>query len=577
MEASGLAELPGSQMLEIGLLARGDDSGTTVERLSLGGWEAPPLTGEGHLPLVLEIGGASVARLLPETSLDFRVRHEPVENVSVDLGRTGKFQLSRPLLDLRISGSVDQPRGEFIAALDGVEAAGDFPRVERARIEVALQPRLVQLKQFDFVLEGQPVSVSGELPLTGDDLFDFGAIAPDWLGATGRVSIQDAEVSPVARRLPNLLTAQGRLGLDLVLRPGLMMDGFLSLTNAMSRPLGPLAPVREVDTLIAFSGRTARIERFAGRLGGRPIHAAGEASLDDDGRLSYGLRIQATNAPLVRRPGLLVRADLDLALENRGGDVPTVSGKVGLRDGLLLQDVSSLLVDRLERPALRPPYFSVTNQPFARWNLNVDVTGDRFLRLRSPAFIGEVSANGSLRGTLGKPVVRADVRVPRGRLLFPFGKLEVEGAYITVSGEQPAGPMIDFVAAGQNYNYNVRLEATGTMDNLNILFTSTPPLSSEDILLMLTAGELPNQEITYSAEARAGRLITYLGREVATRFFGNELGEERLIVNSGENIARNGQTTYSIEYRLSPRWSLVGEYDEFNALNAGLKFRVFAR
>jgi translocation and assembly module TamB len=248
-----------------------------------------------------------------------------------------------------------------------------------------------------------------------------------------------------------------------------------------------------------------------------------------------------------------------------------------LRDSLLLQDVSALLVDRLERPALRPPYFSVTNLPFAQWQLNVEVSGDRFLRLRSPAFIGEVSANGVVQGSLSEPVINADVRLPRGRLLFPFGKLEVEGAYVTLSGAEAAGPLIDLVAAGQNYNYNVRLEVTGTMDNLNVLFTSTPPLSSEDILLMLTAGELPNQEITYSAEARAGRLITYLGREVATRFFGNEMGEERLIVNSGENIARNGRTTYSIEYRLTPRWSLVGEYDEFNALNAGLKWRIYSR
>jgi translocation and assembly module TamB len=182
-----------------------------------------------------------------------------------------------------------------------------------------------------------------------------------------------------------------------------------------------------------------------------------------------------------------------------------------------------------------------------------------------------------VQGSLARPMIQADVRLPRGRILFPFGKLEVEGAYATLSGAEPRGPRIDLVAAGQNYGYNVRLEVTGTMDDLHVLFTSTPPLSSEDILLMLTAGELPSNEISYSAEARAGRLITYLGREVVTRFFGDEMGEERLIINSGENIARSGRTTYSVEYRLTPRWSLVGEYDQFNALNAGLKWRIYSR
>jgi translocation and assembly module TamB len=174
-------------------------------------------------------------------------------------------------------------------------------------------------------------------------------------------------------------------------------------------------------------------------------------------------------------------------------------------------------------------------------------------------------------------VIRADLRLPTGRILFPFGKLEVERAYATLNGDDPRGPVMDVLAAGPNYNYNVRLEVTGTMDNLNVLFTSTPPLSSEEILLMLTAGELPNQEITYSAEARAGRLITYLGREVVTRFFGDEMSEERIIIDSGQNIARSGRTTYSVEYRITPRWSLVGEYDQFNALNAGLKWRIYSR
>jgi hypothetical protein len=32
-----------------------------------------------------------------------------------------------------------------------------------------------------------------------------------------------------------------------------------------------------------------------------------------------------------------------------------------------------------------------------------------------------------------------------------------------------------------------------------------------------------------------------------------------------------------VEYKLTDRWSLVGEYDRFNALNAGVKWKIYSR
>jgi translocation and assembly module TamB len=584
VDAVAQLDEPDRRPFKLTARARGDQTGAMVETLTLDGWEATPLIARGALPVAVDFASREFLHLLPEAALEFSLSHQPTEAVELNLGSPGNLRLTQPAIDLRLTGTASQPRGELrasfaSASLPSFLGAPALPRLERAQFVAELRPEVVTLKQFGFELEGQPVEIKGEWPLGTNawrQLITEGTV-PDWQTASGRVLIREAELAPVAQRLPRLLTTQGQLHLDLGIQPGLGLTGFLSLSNAMTRPLGPLAPVRDIEALIAFSGRTARVDRFVGRLGGHPIDATGQASLDYNHELLFALRVQSTNAPLIREPGLLLRANLDLALERKPGANPMIGGSIELRDGLLLQDVSALLVDRLERPALRPPYFSITNLPFARWQVNLKVTGDRFLRVRSPAFIGAVSADGTVLGSLAKPVIQADVRIPSGRILFPFGKLEVEGAYATLSGEEPRGPLIDLAAAGHNFSYNVRLEVTGTMDDLNVLFTSTPPLSSEDILLMLTAGELPNQEITYSAEARAGRLITYLGREVATRFFGDEMGEERIVINSGENIARSGRTTYSIEYRLTPRWSLVGEYDEYNALNAGLKWRIYSK
>jgi translocation and assembly module TamB len=76
---------------------------------------------------------------------------------------------------------------------------------------------------------------------------------------------------------------------------------------------------------------------------------------------------------------------------------------------------------------------------------------------------------------------------------------------------------------------------------------------------------------------KAGRVGIYLGKELVNRFIGNTATTERLTLRSGEYITDDGKPTYSLEYRISDRWSAFGEYDRFRDFNSGLKFKVFSR
>jgi len=173
--------------------------------------------------------------------------------------------------------------------------------------------------------------------------------------------------------------------------------------------------------------------------------------------------------------------------------------------------------------------------------------------------------------------LNGDVRINSGRVMFPFGTLAVEEGYVSFSGNDPRGPALDIRASGRTLNYEVRLEVTGPANGANIEFTSTPPLNSEEILLLLTAGELPDKQYTFSTEARAGRLASFLGRDLFSRFSGSTGTEQRLTINTGESISEEGKLTYSVEYKLSERWSVIGEYDRFNAFNANLKWKILSR
>ena len=102
----------------------------------------------------------------------------------------------------------------------------------------------------------------------------------------------------------------------------------------------------------------------------------------DGSELNYQVNLHGTNVPLSRRAELLLRGDFELSLRGGSNRPPKLSGNVTLRDGLYVQHASALVWSAARRPEWRPPYFSVTNEPFADWKLDLAVRGDRFLRVR---------------------------------------------------------------------------------------------------------------------------------------------------------------------------------------------------
>lgn len=453
------------------------------------------------------------------------------------------------------------------------------PRIEDLQLGAEIHPNLVRLDGFSAKLDGQLIEAAGEWPLQEGAWEKWWSVktVPDWTPAHGWLRLERAQVAAFARYLPDVLAPEGWLSTRLELKAGREFSGWLTLTNAATRPLGKLAPVRDIAAQVRLDGLRAVLEEFRGQIGGQPVRANGFVTMPQLGQYDYQVNLRGTNVPLARSLELVLRSDFDLQLRGGSNLPPVLSGSINLRDGLYLQHASALVWSGPKRPQLRPPYFSVTNEPLANWKLDVAISGDRFLRVRTPVLSGVLSANLKLRGLLQAPELTGDLKVNSGRILFPFGTLNLDQGYASFNGNDQQGPDLQISASGRNYRYNVQLQANGPANVADINFSSTPPLASEQILLMLTAGELPQSDYVFSNQARAGRLATFLGSDLVTRYLGNSRGEERLIIRTGESISEEGRLTYSVEYRLTDRWSLIGEYDEFNAFNADLKWKIFTR
>jgi translocation and assembly module TamB len=422
------------------------------------------------------------------------------------------------------------------------------------------------------------VKADGLLPLTQASWSDL-IRHPVELARRGElhVEIPDADMAVVARYFPDYLAPVGRLHLDATLRKDFHLRGSLRLENAVSRPLGPLGILQDIDADIGLDDRTVKFNRVNARMGGQLVTLRGSAELQEHGPPRLNLTLTGENLPFVRKTGLLLRGDLDLALKTPEDGRTELTGSVKLRDSLFLSDVRSLIPSGAKEAESRPPYFSIEAAPMDRWRIAVDVRGERFLRVQTTVFSGTVSARFKLSGSLGEPHATGEATINDGTVKLPFASFDVKQGQVTLTPDQPFEPQVLVTGATRHYGYDLRMELTGPVSSPNLTFTSSPPLTAEQVVLMVMAGQAPQNEISATDRQRAARFGAFFGATLLGSFGVGGSGADRLTISSGENISEQGHETYSIEYRLSKRWSLTGEYDEFDDYNAGVKWRVYQK
>ncbi len=563
----------------------GDTNGLVADPVIVSAGGAEIFHAQGRIPLTLTPERGLVRVRWEETKpFNFQAATAPNKAFWDFASQHLGVQITDPTVEANLQGTLQEVEGTLRAqaARLGRSTSTDgtkMPAMENLRIETVLERDRVRLREFAFEVENQPVRLTGDLPIRPGFLHEFisnGAL-PEWRRARARVEIADARIGPFARYLPRALSPQGRLSVNLGVVPGGELDGELKIAGAATRPIPPLSPIRDIEATVKFSGRRATISQFTGRIGGREVSMTGHFELPESGEPQFDLRLRGDNVPLVYQPGLLLRSDFNLQLAQAGPQPATVSGEVTLRDGLYLQDLKALVPTGRAEPLGRPPYFSVEETPFADWKLNLKVHGDRFLRVRTPYFRGVVSADFQIKGDLEEPQALGEARINSGLVRFPFGTLRVDQGHASLTSDQPYEPQLLATASSRVYGYNIKMEITGTASAPFLSFSSTPPLTSEQILLMLAAGELPRDEMNFSREKKVGNFALYLGNDIIARFLGAENSADRLTIRSGEDISREGTSTYHVEYKLTADWSVVGEYDRFSAMNAGLKWRIFSR
>jgi len=560
-----------NELIQVAAQVTGDENGIHLKPLTGSGHFGNVLTVEGTVPVTLDpTHPTNVVVWLNGKQFDLRARSLPNTQFWEEIGQLTGLQLKAPNLEADVHGPATAPTGHVTFVAEAISVASNrnwrIPEVQQLRVNIDVNAKQARATA-EAQVEGQPVRVFGTVPLDKQ---------LDWHKAEATVEIHNAKVAPFARLLPKVLAPQGTFDADVTMRAGWQFFGSIRLHDAATRPLPPLGSLRDINVAVTLTGREFTVTNTGASVGDQPVTISGKGVLSENGVQQFTVSIVGTNVPLVRQPNIVLRSTVALELSQTNGPAH-LHGEAVMRDGLFLQELTSLVSRQLEQPLSRPPYFSIETQPLAAWTLDVHVTGEKFLRVRTPLFRGEVSVDLRLGGTLQEPVALGTLRINSGTVLFPFGNVEIDRGTISLTSENPYRPQLAITGSGQVYSYNIKMDVSGNASAPIIVFSSTPPLGSEQILLMLTAGEVPRSDFSLSMSERANRLALFFGKNLLTQLGFGDNTAERLVIRSGEDITERGGTTYNIEYKLTERWSATAEYDRYNQLNAGLKWKILSK
>jgi translocation and assembly module TamB len=564
--------------------AFGDARGVAISNLTLNCETSAVAVARGFVPISFRPATpTNMVHFESESPLDFTADTRPEAFFWREISNRTGLVLDDPKLQLKFAGTWQTLHGEARVEARRIQVRQKIPPLEKLFLDLQVDRSKAELSQGNFLIAGQPVTLSGELPL-GDGFWNGlkKKRLPDWRQATAHFEITNAAIAALGELLPKELSPQGELNLKASLLPQGRFEGEFIIQNARTRPLGPLGSVTDINVKLAGHDREVTLSEARAKVGGAPVFITGHVDLSGTEWLEgkpppFDLYLNGTNVPLARQPGFIIRGDLNLTVAKTNEQPALIYGTARLRDSFYLSDLSDLAGGHVASPSQRPPYFNVETAPFADWRLSVHVNGERALRVRSTLFNGEASTSVRLEGALKDPIALGDVKIDSGVVRFPFANLEVKQGLLSLTSADPYRPHLAISATSKQFGYDLRMEVSGTADEPILQFSSTPPLSSEQILLMVTAGQLPSGGYTLSTQQKAQTFGMFLGRDLLSKLGFGDQTQQRLIIHSAEQISETGKPTYSVEYKLSDRWSVVGEYDRFGDYNAGVKWRVFSR
>ena len=476
------------------------EEGLSVQDIQLFSGRSRLMRGELFLPL-------SLAAVLAREPWEKTVRRERdiyafVRSDNLDLGALvelfGQETTLRGKADLRLDGSGPWEN----AVIDGNFSVTGFSAVfpgltlPEARASLALQ---VKDRRASVGAKFQPdgsaaVTLQADCPVLGEVAGGGWTLIDQTKPWNVQLEIPPTDLARFSPRIGGVNFDRGLLGGKLqagATPEAPVIEGSLEWKDGRISFPGDWSPVEAVQAKAVLAGTQAVMEGTSAKMGQGTLGVTGSVDLADRRNPRWEILLRGEGLSLYEDDHLLLRgkADLEARGNREGGEVKGMVDLDGseVRCGIVLTPQ----LDPVPAAAVVVP-LRVTLTPFSSWKLDLKTGSATPLRAGPAEGGGSLEPDLYLQGTLGEPLLLGTLRVANLPVTFSSrGKLAAAGA-VHFTREQPWVAVLDLVGVGAAGPYDIRAGAFGPLDAQKLFLATVPPLTREQIVMLLTTGANPS-------------------------------------------------------------------------------------
>ncbi|MBV8376734.1 MAG: translocation/assembly module TamB domain-containing protein [Verrucomicrobia bacterium] len=528
------------------------------------------ITGNLKIPLDLESGRKVPLALGQPIELDIQGN-----KIALNSFQTGKPQVTGTIgFRLQASQTLQSPLIEFTAN------ARDVRSTSISSLSAATGDLSIHIADKVLTAEGKiqqpdihPLTLTGRMPLDLGQIIQNASVS-DKTPLQFALKWPDNDLAFVRKIVPDIKVVEGRVGADVTIggtikRPDLAGSINASLSRFQTTDAVP--PISDFVAKIAFQRDHIQIAQLKGLAGGGGFGMNGGIDLKDGTNPRFDLGVTGNQVLLVRTDGIIVRANLNLAIRGplSSGEV---SGTVGITDSRFFKDIDILPLNLPGRPPPQVPTaalprIAVETPPFKDWKFNIAVRTDDLFLIQSNLARGKVTINLQVGGTGAAPSLTGYVRIDRLLASLPFSKMEIENGSINfVQGGNMLDPSLSITGHSTVSDYEVRARIFGNVSNPTVFLDSSPPLAQGDILVLLATGS-PSSTYEQNPSLLAGRATFAVLQQAYKKLFPStnrsnqqrESFSDRFSVNVAPGEKAGEQDIVS-QFKLTKNWEIIGDF-----------------
>ncbi len=538
-------------------------------------------------------------------------------SISMENGLPGKATLEFRDLNIQkiLSGDLPAFLSELSTALHGrVEAEGTFSdpsklhaggEIDGGRVKIhdyelhnagkmkfAISNRDLRIEQVNMVGDGSSLYINGLIPLDNSPRLD--------LGLNGNLNLI------LLQHLEKKVRVSGAASLN-VRATGAMRDpqiiGQAALQNGRLEYGDIPVHLSSTQGNIVFSRNLVRFENINGAAGSGSFRVNGLFEHQNGELKGINIQVSAQKIRLLYPKDFRSLVDAEFVLRGNQ-ETQVLSGQINVVRSDYMKDIN--LLEQLVNRSNSSPGPWTTDPFLLGLRLDVDIRSDRGLFIDNELTNLRGSVQLTLKGTPAYPYLTGRVETTEGAIFFRGNRFDISHASADFVDRNRINPILDVRAEADVKTYRLVMDVNGALDHLNINVTSDPPLSTVDIVSLLTTGKSldPTTENTRQQSQMAGlsaasilseSLTGVIGKRVE-RIFGlqtfrvdpflagaqndptarvtiSERISKDLTITFSRNLSTNEEQIVLMEYDVSRNLTVVASRDEQGKFGLDFRFR----